>query len=65
MKLYIYRKHLIQTKFLHLVSHPKMLGRHNLFIFDQFLKSVYKNHDIETDYMKIADNYLNLKAAQK
>ena len=65
MKLYIYRKHLIQTNFLHLVSHPKMLGRHNLFIFDQFLKSVYKNHDIETDYMKIADNYLNLKAAKK
>lgn len=65
MKLYIYKQHLIQTNFLHLVSHPKMLGRHNLYIFDKFLKSVYKNHKIETDYMKIADNYLKLKPVQK
>ncbi|MFN0188212.1 MAG: hypothetical protein ACKVQV_05875 [Bacteroidia bacterium] len=65
IKLLVYKKHLSQTNFLHLVSHPKMLGRHNLFIFDKFLKSVYKKHNIETDYMKIADHYLKLKAVQK
>ncbi|MBK9639444.1 MAG: hypothetical protein IPO63_17190 [Bacteroidetes bacterium] len=65
IKLFVYKKHLNQTNFLHLVSHPKMLGRHNLFIFDQFLKSVYKKDKIETDYIKIAENYLKLKAVQK
>ncbi len=58
IKLQVYKKHLYQTNFLHLVSHPKMLGRHNLFVFDKFLKSVYSKHQIETDFIKISENYL-------
>lgn len=61
IKLQVYKKHLSGTNFLHLVSHPKMLGRHNLYIFDQFIKSVYKKHDIETDYIKISTNALKNK----
>lgn len=58
VKLQVYKKHLSQTNFLHLVSHPKMLGRHNLYIFEKFLKSVYGKHKIETDFIKIAESYL-------
>lgn len=58
IKLPVYKKHLTDKNYLHLVSHPKMLGRHNFYVIDKFLKSVYKKHKIETDFIKIAASYL-------
>lgn len=58
IKLQVYKRHLKNTSFLHLISHPKMLGRHNLFVFETFIKAVHKQHRIETDYHVIADQYL-------
>lgn len=59
IKLHIYKKHLIDNNYLHLVSHPKMLGRHNFYVIEKFLKAVNKNYKIETDFIKIAESYLN------
>ncbi|MBK7964614.1 MAG: hypothetical protein IPK10_04480 [Bacteroidetes bacterium] len=61
IKLMVYKKQLNHENFLHLVSHPKMLGRHNLYVMNQFLKSVYNNHTIETDFINIAESYLKEK----
>lgn len=58
IKLQVYKKHLTDKNYLHLVSHPKMLGRHNFYVIDKFLKSVYNKHQIETDFIKIAKSYL-------
>jgi len=63
VKLPYYEKYLLANNFLHMVSHPKMLGKHNLYIFQQFLNIVYKNNKIETDYMKIADYYLSAQTS--
>jgi len=58
VKMQIYKDKLVHEGYLHLVSHPKMLGRHNFFILDKFLQNVFKSDNPETDYLKTA-NYLS------
>jgi hypothetical protein len=58
VKMRIYQEKLAQEGYLHLVSHPKMLSKHNFFILDRFLHNVFNNDTPETDYLKTADWFL-------
>jgi hypothetical protein len=52
-KLSSYKAFLSGNHFMHWISHPKMLTRHGLNCFDQFLKASKKKYCIETDFYKM------------
>ena len=54
-KLSLYKKHLQENDYLHIISHPKMVSRHNLKMFDRFLKSIKQQFEINTDYKKMIE----------
>lgn len=59
VKLPFYEKHLETHHYLHFISHPKMLSRHNFYILKEFLKRIRKkNWIIETDYKKMVQAHL-------
>jgi hypothetical protein len=50
VKLRAYLQHLSQGDYMHFLSHPKMVNRHNLKTFSEFLEKVFTAHEIETDF---------------
>jgi hypothetical protein len=57
VKLQSYLEFFREEEYMHFVSHPKMLSNHNLYILDKFLEMVFHDYTIETDFIKIAENY--------
>jgi hypothetical protein len=53
LKLNAYLDHLNKGSYMHFLSHPKMITKHNLEVFAEFLRKAFKRHDIETDFMKM------------
>lgn len=45
-----YRKFAKEKNYMHFISHPKMLSRHNLRVFDDFLNHVHRQYDVQTDF---------------
>jgi len=52
-----YKRHLDENKFIHFVSHPKMLSFHNLKVFRKYLSYAIKNYTINFDYNFLKLNY--------
>lgn len=38
------------NRYMHFISHPKMVTNHNLSVFDKFLKKVFDKYPINTDF---------------
>ena len=53
VKLKTYNNYFDQNDFIHFISHPKMISKHNLLTFDKFLKRNHKKYFIETVYNKM------------
>jgi hypothetical protein len=53
LKLPLYKAFLNRKGFMHFISHPKMLSKHNFKCVDQFLKTALKKYSIETDFKKM------------
>jgi peptidoglycan/xylan/chitin deacetylase (PgdA/CDA1 family) len=60
VKLPTYYKYLKSNDYLHFVSHPKMLSQHNLYALLHFVNYAYKNFEVETDFIKIVQNYISI-----
>ncbi len=60
VKLPVYTRHLNASHYLHLISHPKAINPHQVYVLDKLLESVNRDGNVETDYMKIAECYLHL-----
>jgi hypothetical protein len=52
-KLTVYLKFMERNDYMHFISHPKMLTRHNLKTLRSFLEKVTKRYDLETYYKKM------------
>lgn len=62
VKLPVYENFLQANSYLHFISHPKMLSRHNFYILKEFLKRIRsKKWNIETDYKKMVEAHLTNK----
>ena len=46
-----------KNNYMHFISHPKMLSKHNLKTFDKFLSYTTKRYVLETDYKKMIPIY--------
>ncbi len=55
-----YRKHLSSEKYLHFISHPKMLTHHSLKCLDRFLTYANQNFEIESDHRKMKPSYFSV-----
>ena len=53
VKLPLYKKYLANNKFLHFISHPKMLSAHHFKIFERFLNHLTSNYEVETDFKQM------------
>lgn len=53
VKLGLYMKFLESNKYMHFISHPKMITDHNLAVFNKFLKAAFEKYSIETDFHKM------------
>ncbi len=53
VKLPVYTDYMKSSDYMHFISHPKMITRHNLKVFDKFLKMVFDKYTIETDFHKM------------
>lgn len=47
----IYKNKIRKENYLHFISHPKLITKDNLIVFEKFLKFTVKNFDIESDFM--------------
>ena len=61
VKLPVYENFLGDNGYLHFISHPKMLSRHNFYILRQFLKNVTKKWKIESDFKIMVNTQFNNK----
>lgn len=52
-KMQNYKNYSKKNEYVHFVSHPKMLSRHNIYCFDRYLDFMTKNFILETDYKKM------------
>jgi len=52
-KLLAYLNYLEKHRYMHFISHPKMISRHNLKTFEIFLENAFSRYDIETDFRKM------------
>jgi hypothetical protein len=50
MKLNRYERFLKNENYLQIISHPKMLSKHNLKMFQRFIRSAKKKYELVTDY---------------
>jgi len=50
MKLNRYERFLKNENYFQIISHPKMLSKHNLKMFQRFIRSARKKYDLVTDY---------------
>jgi glycosyltransferase involved in cell wall biosynthesis len=48
-----YKSYLDNNDFMHFISHPKMIGEHNLHTFEKFIKYANKHYKLNTDYLKM------------
>ena len=48
-----YAKFLKNHNYMQLVSHPKIIGTHNLYMFRKFLDNMSNEYQIETDFYKM------------
>lgn len=48
-----YKKYLDANEYMHFISHPKMLTRHNIRMFDKFLKFASDKYNLESDFRKM------------
>jgi peptidoglycan/xylan/chitin deacetylase (PgdA/CDA1 family) len=55
VKLPAYQRYLAKEEYMHFVSHPKILSKHNLFTFRQFLKNAVSRYEVISDYRIIAN----------
>ena len=53
-KLPLYRRFLSQNDYMHFISHPKMISKHNLAVFNRFLKEASEKYKLESDWKKIS-----------
>lgn len=53
VKLPLYLNYFQHHNYMQMVSHPKMLSKHNLSMFKSFLQTIYNKYEIETDCVKI------------
>jgi hypothetical protein len=51
--LYSYRQYLSKHHYMQFISHPKMLSRHSVVVFDLFLSNAVKKYRIESDFRKM------------
>ncbi len=49
-KLKLYRDFTDKHSYIHFITHPKMLTRHNLYCFERYLKFLTKRYALQTDY---------------
>jgi hypothetical protein len=54
-KLKTYLNFMTENNYMHFISHPKMLSKHNIETFDTFLEKVKRRYDVITDYKKMID----------
>jgi hypothetical protein len=52
-KLQSYLDFMEKNRYMHFISHPKMVTKHNLKTFSSFLESAFSMYDIETDFRKM------------
>ncbi len=50
VKMWSYLEFFEHNKYMHFISHPKMITNHNLTVFDKFLNNVFEKYPIETDF---------------
>ncbi len=50
-----YKKYIDENDFMHFISHPKMIGKHNIDTLDRFLKYANSKFDLNTDYKKMVN----------
>jgi hypothetical protein len=48
-----YKRLIEHNSYIHFISHPKMISKHNLFCFNKFIEDVRANYEIETDFRKM------------
>ena len=53
MKQNEYKKFINSNSYMHFISHPKMISKHNMYCFQNFIQSVQKKYTIETDFKKM------------
>jgi len=53
IKIKAYKAYLKNHDYMHMVSHPKMVTRHNLNTFRKFLRHIAKDYSLETDFKKM------------
>lgn len=53
VKLPTYLKFFNNNKYMHFISHPKMLTNHNIKTFDAFLLRSFSKYNVETDFKKM------------
>ena len=49
----VYHRFLDNNRYMHFISHPKMVTQHNLAVFDKFLERAFEKYSIETDFYKM------------
>jgi hypothetical protein len=50
VKLNSYQEFLDKNRYMHFISHPKMINNHNLTVFNKFLKVAFEKYSVETDF---------------
>jgi hypothetical protein len=50
VKMSAYKNFLDQNKYMHFISHPKMITNHNLVVFDNFLDWAFEKYSVSTDF---------------
>lgn len=50
VKLKIYEEFLEKNRYMHFISHPKMINEHNLTVFNKFLKVAFEKYSVQTDF---------------
>jgi hypothetical protein len=53
VKLHQYKKFIFKNKYMHFISHPKMLTKHNIWVFERFLKYVNAHFTVHTNFEKM------------
>lgn len=54
-KLNTYLNFMTENNYMHFISHPKMLSKHNIETFDVFLKRTKHKYELTTDYKMMVD----------
>lgn len=53
VKLRNYKQNLDTKSFIHFISHPKMISKHNIYCFENLMQYAIRKFTIETDYKKM------------